>query len=42
MSVLRTLIKNLIKENRNITFMENKKIYQNINCFFFFTYKNFF
>ena len=25
MSVLRTLIKNLIKENRNITFMKNKK-----------------
>ena len=25
MSALRTLIKNLFKENRNITFMKNKK-----------------
>ena len=41
MSVFRVLIKNLIKENRNITFMENEKNCQNVNYFFLLTYKNF-
>ena len=41
MSVLSTLVKNSIKEIFDITFMGNKKNCQNINCFFFFPYKNF-
>ena len=39
-SVLRALVKNLVKENFDITFMRNEKSRQNINCFFF-SYKNF-
>ena len=35
-SALRALVKNQVKESFDITFMENKKNYQNINCFFFF------
>ena len=35
MSVLKTLVKNPVKKSFNITFMENEKNYQNINCFFF-------
>ena len=34
-SVLRALIKNLVKESFDITFMRNEKSCQNINCFFF-------
>ena len=34
-------IKNPVKESFDITFMGNEKICQNINCFFFFSYKNF-
>ena len=36
-SVLRTLVKNLVKENFDITFMKKKNIYiyQNINYIFF-------
>ena len=42
MSVLSVLVKNLIKENFDITFMGNEKSCQNINCFFFlFSHKNF-
>ena len=41
-STLRTLVKNLIKENFNIIFIENKKIYQNINYFFSFLIKTLF
>ena len=39
-SALRTLVKNLVKENFDIIFMENEKSCQNINCFFF-PHKNF-
>ena len=39
-SALRILIKNLIKENFDITFMENEKNYQDIN--YFFSIKTFF
>ena len=39
---LSTLVKNSIKRNFDITFMKNEKNCQNINCFFFFSYKNFF
>ena len=39
-SAFRALIKNLIKENFDITFTEKEKNCQNINCFFF-SYKNF-
>ena len=35
-SVLRVLVKNPVKEIFDITFMENEKSCQNINCFFFF------
>ena len=35
MSALRALVKNPIKKCFNITFMENEKNCQNINCFFF-------
>ena len=38
---LSTLVKNSIKESFDITFMGNEKNCQNINCFFFFSYKNF-
>ena len=41
MSALRALVKNPIKKSFNITFIENEKSCQNINCFFFFLYKNF-
>ena len=41
MSALRALVKNLVKESFNIIFMENEKNCQNINCFLFFSYKNF-
>ena len=34
-SILKTLIKNLIKENFDIIFMRNEKNCQNINYFFF-------
>ena len=37
-SVLSTLVKNLFKENFDITFMESEKSCQNINCFFFFSF----
>ena len=40
-STLSTLVKNSIKESFDITFMGNEKNCQNINCFFFFSYKNF-
>ena len=40
-SALRALVKNPIKESFDITFMGNKKSYQNINYFFFFFHKNF-
>ena len=33
MSVLRTLVKNSIKESFDIIFMRNEKNCQNINCF---------
>ena len=42
MSALRVLVKNLVKENFDITFMKNEKSYQNINCFFSFSIKIFF
>ena len=42
MSVLSVLVKNLIKENFDITFMGNEKSCQNINFFFFFLIKTFF
>ena len=42
MSALRVLVKNLVKESFDITFMENEKNYQNINCFFSFSIKIFF
>ena len=42
MSALRVLVKNSVKENFDITFMENEKNCQNINYFFFFSYKNYF
>ena len=43
MSALRALVKNLVKESFDITFIENEKNCQNINCFFFFfSHKNFF
>ena len=35
MSALRALVKNPIKKSFNITFIENEKSCQNINCFFF-------
>ena len=35
-SALRVLVKNLVKESFDITFMENEKSRQNINFFFFF------
>ena len=35
MSALRALVKNSIKESFDITFMENEKSCQNINCFYF-------
>ena len=42
-NALKVLVKNLVKENFDITFMGNEKSYLNINCFFFFfSYKNFF
>ena len=34
-SALKALVKNSVKESFNITFMENEKSCQNINCFFF-------
>ena len=40
-STLSTLVKNSIKESFDITFMGNEKNCQNINCFFFFSYKYF-
>ena len=40
-SALRALVKNLIKESFDITFIGNEKNCQIINCFFFFSYKNF-
>ena len=36
------LINNSVKQKFGIIFMKNKKSYQNINCFFFFSHKNFF
>ena len=39
-STLKTLVKNLIKENFDIIFMRNKKNCQNFN--YYFSYKNFF
>ena len=39
-SALRALIKNLVKESFDITFMRNEKSCQNINCFFF-SHQNF-
>ena len=39
-SALMALINNQVKESFEITFMENEKNCQNINCFFF--HKNFF
>ena len=42
-SILRALVKNPVKESFDITFMENEKSCQNINCFFFsFHIKTFF
>ena len=41
MSVLSVLVKNLIKENFDITFMGNEKSCQNINYYFFHSHKNF-
>ena len=41
-SALKALVKNPVKESFDITFMENEKSCQNINCFFFFPIKNFF
>ena len=35
------LVKNSFQESFYITFMGNKKSYQNINCFFTFFHKNF-
>ena len=35
MSALKTLVKNLVKENYDITFMKNEKNYQKIIKFFF-------
>ena len=40
-SAFRVLVKNLIKKSFDIIFMGNEKNCQNINCFFFFSYKNF-
>ena len=42
LTALRTLVKNPVKENFDITFMENEKNCQNINCFFSFPIKTFF
>ena len=43
MSALRALVKNLVKESFDITFMKNAKSCQNINYFFFsFPIKTFF
>ena len=39
---LKTMINNLFKKKIDITFIGNKKNYQNINYFFFFSRKNFF
>ena len=41
-SILRALVKNPVKESFDITFMENEKNCQNINCFFSFPIKTFF
>ena len=41
-SILKTLVKNPIKENFDITFMGNEKNCQNINCFFYLPVKTFF
>ena len=43
-NALKALVKNLVKENFDITFMGNEKSYLNINCFFFvfFPIKTFF
>ena len=41
-STLRTLVKNPVKESFDITFMENEKSCQHINCFFSFPIKTFF
>ena len=41
-SALRTLVNNSFQESFDITFMENEKNCQNINCFFFFFHKFFF
>ena len=41
-NALRTLVKNPVKENFDIIFMENEKNYQNINFFLSFTIKIFF
>ena len=35
MSVFKVLVKNLVKESFDITFMENEKMRQNINYIFF-------
>ena len=40
-SALRALVKNPVKKSFDITFMGNEKNCQNINCFFFFSHKNF-
>ena len=40
-SAFRTLVKNPVKESFDITFMGNEKSYQNINCFFLVSHKNF-
>ena len=42
MSAFKVLVKNLVKESFDITFMGNKKSCQNINWFFSFLIKIFF
>ena len=40
-NVLRVIINNQFQKSFDTIFMRNEKNYQNINCFFFFSYKNF-
>ena len=40
-SALKALVKNSVKKNFDIIFIENEKNCQNINCFLFFSHKNF-
>ena len=42
MTTLKTLVKNLVKESFDITFMRNKKSIKTLIDFFFFSHKNFF